>query len=190
MNDPYYKNYGPYEFYKNSPQKNESLIRSKNSNTPINQQVYWGIPSSDFPYIATIPGSIESMVCDLPSDNMDITDRIIKDKISLLGTTARILRHQIDERNKMYADNIRYIDYKIIKCECYLLNIDGFPPFINKMIEGQRTNLSNEIAHLETEKRKEIVNNWGDKVKLYADLIQTLGEYQNAIRRAKIISGD
>ena len=87
-------------------------------------------------------------------------------------------------------DNLSYIDDKILKCGGYLCQLEAFPYFGNKMVEAQRTNLSNEITRLESDKRRELVDAWSDKVRLYSELMQSLGEHQNIIRRTQLLSGE
>jgi len=83
-----------------------------------------------------------------------------------------------------------YIDYKIVQCESYLLNIRDFWPYINRGVETKRANLGHLISRLESEKLQETVRWWGDQVKVEAELLKTIGEYQGAKRRYRFLSGE
>ena len=134
--------------------------------------------------------SLEAMIHDTKTYGLDVTDLIMQDKTRIISTTARLLRHQIDARTNLMNDNLKYIDDKILQCGSYFHRLDGFPYFGNKLVEAKRSNLTNEISRLESEKRKEVVSSWSDKVRLYSDLMQSLGEYQNIIRRSQLLSGE
>jgi hypothetical protein len=177
MSDPYYPKYPDYVV---NPPKIEPLVNYSLPQLSSPQNNYWPACSD----------SLEAAIHDTKTYGLDVTDLIMQDKTRLISTTARLLRHQIDARTNLMNDNLSYIDDKIVKCGGYLCQLEAFPPFGNKMVEAQRANLNNEITRLESEKRKEVVSSWGDKVRLYSDLMQSLGDYQNIIRRTQLLSGE
>ena len=177
MSDPYYPQYPDHIV--NPPKIEYSVLYSPHLlSSPQNN--YW--PSCS--------DSLEAAIHDTKMYGLDVTDLIMQDKTRIISTTARLLRHQIDARSNLMNDNIGNIDDKIVKCGGYLCQLEAFPDFGNKLVEAKRTNLNNEITRLESEKRKEVVSSWGDKVRLYSDLIQSLGEHQNIIRRTQLLSGE
>ncbi|MFC1552103.1 hypothetical protein ACFL6P_05995 [Candidatus Latescibacterota bacterium] len=177
MPDPYYPKYPDYVV---NPPIIDTPVKYSPSQLLSPQNNYW--PSCS--------DSLEAAIHDTKTYGLDVTDLIMQDKTRIISTTARLLRHQIDARTNLMNDNIGNIDDKIVKCGGYLCQLEALPYFGNKMVEAQRTNLNNEITRLESEKRKEVVSSWGDKVRLYSDLMQSLGEYQNIIRRTQLLSGE
>ena len=177
MSDPYYPQYPDYIV---NPPRIESSVKYSLPQLSSPQNNYWPAGSD----------SLEAMIHDTKTYGLDVTDLIMQDKTRLISTTARLLRHQIDARTNLMNDNLRYIDDKILQCGSYFHQLDGLPYFGNKLVEARRNNLNNEITRLESERRKELVNAWGDKVRLYSDLMQSLGEYQNIIRRTQLLSGE
>jgi hypothetical protein len=177
MHDPYYPKYPDYIV---NPPKIESSIKYFPTQLSSTQKNYWPACSD----------SLESAIHDTKTYGLDVTDLIMQDKTRIISTTARLLRHQIDARTNLMNDNLKYIDDKILKCGAYLHQLDSLPYFGNKLVDSRRSNLSNEITRLESEKRKEVVSSWGDKVRLYSDLMQSLGEHQNIIRRTQLLSGE
>jgi hypothetical protein len=178
MFDPYYPQYPSY------------IVNPQKKNNPPKPYPLMGLSDIKNNYWPAGSDSLEAMVHDTKTYGLDVTDLIMKDKVNLLGTTARLLRNHIDARTNLMNDNLKDIDDKIVKCDCYLLQIEAFPYFVNKMIEAKRTNLSNEITRLESERRGEIVTAWSDKIRLYSELIEALGEYQSHVRRSQLISGE
>ncbi len=177
MSDQYYSLYPDYII--NSP-RIESSVKYSLPQLSSPQNNYWPAGSD----------TLEAMIHDTRTYGLDVTDLIMQDKTRLISTTARLLRHQIDARTNLMNDNLKYIDDKIVKCDSYLLQLDGLPYFGNKLVDSRRTNLSNEITRLESDKRRELVDAWSDKVRLYSELMQSLGEHQNIIRRTQLLSGE
>lgn len=177
MQDPYY------------PQYPENIITP----TKLEPSVKYSMPQLSSPqnnYWPACSDSLEAMIHDTKTYGLDVTDLIMQDKTRIISTTARLLRHQIDARTNLMNDNLKYIDDKILQCGGYLHQMDSLPYFGNKLVDSRRSNLTNEISRLESEKRKEFVSAWGDKVRLYSDLMESLGEYQNIIRRTQLLSGE
>jgi len=186
MNDPYY---AVYQYYatKEVVSKSESNPGPSLASSSIDS-IFGLNPINN--YLPAGSESLNSMIHDTKTYGLDITDLIFQDKLKLLGTTASHLKYQIDTRLKLLNTNLSYIDDGILKCENYLVSIEALPMFTNPMVESKRANLSHEIAKLESEKRQEIVRCWSDQVRLYMDLLQTLGEYQTVKRRSYIVNGD
>ena len=177
MSDPYYPQYPDHIV---NPPRSESSVKYSPSQLFSPQNNYW--PSCS--------DTLEAAIHDTKTYGLDVTDLIMQDKTRIISTTARLLRHQIDARTNLMNDNLKYIDDKIVKCGAYLHHLDSLPYFGNKLVDSRRSNLSNEITRLESEKRKEVVSSWSDKVRLYSDLMQSLGEHQNIIRRTQLLSGE
>ena len=177
MPDPYYPQYPGYIV---NPPKIESSLKYSPSQLSSPQNNYWPAGSD----------SIEAMIHDTKTYGLDVTDLIMQDKTRLISTTARLLRHQIDARTNLMNDNLKDIDDKILQCGSYFHQLDGFPYFGNKLVEAKRSNICNTITKLESDRRKEIVSSWSDKLRIYSDLMQSLGEYQNIIRRKQLLSGE
>ena len=157
-----------------------------------------GIKNQYFPNtsnVSTNPStdsdSLDLLVIDDKAQGMDISDVITDDKLKLLGATSRLLKSQIMGRSKIRDDNINRLDYVIIQCESYMLQLDEtWPPFLNPMADSKRADLSHTVTKLESEKNQEVVKCWNDLVRLYSELIKTLGEYQQLVRRTQLLSGD
>ena len=137
----------------------------------------------------TSEASLDSIVQNVPGPGQDVADIIVQDKRRFLRATTELLKNLIDERSKIREDNIARLDYKILQCGSYLLNVDPWPPYSNPLVEGRRANLGHAINSLESEKNHETARCWSDQARLYQELQQTLGEYQAVIRRSRLLSG-
>ena len=120
----------------------------------------------------------------------DITDLLTGDKLRFLEASARLIQQQITSRTRIKDENIYRLDYKILECSSYLTEMDFIPPFANPMVEAKRANLSHAINKMESEKNQEVARCWSDQIRLYSELLKTLGDIQTAERRSKILSGD
>ena len=149
------------------------------------------IAGIDKPYWPASSDSLDAMIHDTKTYGLDVTDLIMQDKLKLLGTNVALLRHQINERSKILDDNLATIEGKVMKCESYIDTLaQVWPAFANPMVEAKRGNLYHEMSNLNSQKLKETVDCWGDQVRLYSELLKTLGEYQAAARRFKLLDGD
>jgi hypothetical protein len=134
-------------------------------------------------------GNLDSIVQKTSDWSQDVTDRIVEDKRRFFGATAELLRHLIDERSKIKEANIARLDYKILQCGSYLLNIESWPPLSNPLAEAKRSNLGHAINRMESEKNNEIARGWSDQARLYQELQKVLGDYQAVMRRSQLLSG-
>ena len=175
--------------------------QENSSPTHVSEKNLYVIPDIKGHYLAnpvsreTIPPShIESLdllVIDHKAKNSDISDIITDDKLKLLGATSRLLKSQILKRSKIRDDNLYHLDYKIIQCETYMIRLEGlWPGFSNPMAETKKANLGQSVTRLESEKSAEVVKCWNDQVRIYSELMSTLGEYQKLIRRTQLLNGD
>jgi hypothetical protein len=94
MFDPYYPQYPSYII---NPQKKNNL-----------QKPYPLMGLSDIKnnYWPAGSDSLEAMVHDTKTYGLDVTDLIMKDKVNLLGTTARLLRNHIDARTNLMSEPV------------------------------------------------------------------------------------
>jgi hypothetical protein len=119
----------------------------------------------------------------------DLTDLFVDDKLKLATTNLKLLRHQISSRTQIRDDNISGLDYTIVQCESYLLNLDNFPFLGNPLAESKRAALGSTVTKLESEKHSEMVKWWGDLVRVYSNLMEAMAEYQALIRRKQVLKG-
>lgn len=141
-------------------------------------------------YLPVASESLEALIQNKGTNGLDVTDLIVQDKLKILGSGAALLRSQIDERSRIMEANLATIEGNIMKCETYLLNLEIWPVFANPMVEAKRANLYHELSNLDSQKLQETVKCWGDQVRLYSELLKTLGEYQTAARRFQLLDGD
>jgi len=73
-----------------------------------------------------------SIIHDIKTYGLNVTNLIMQDKNRLIRTTARLIRHQIDAKTSLTNDNLKYIDDKIIQCGSYFHQLDVFYCFGNK----------------------------------------------------------
>lgn len=180
-------NYEQYCAYKSTiPQKSTiTLDYPLSTNDPL-----WGLYGQHIPYSPVPTDSLEHLIHNTKTYGMDISDLILGDRLKALGNTVQLFTNELDSRSKILQKNIKDIDYKIVRCEGYLINLEHFSPYVNKMMESKRLNLSNEIMRLESERRQEINRYWSDKIRFSTELVKSMGEYQAAIRKASILAGD
>ena len=100
------------------------------------------------------------------------------------------LRQLIDDRTNIRDNNIYSIDYKIMQCRNYLLEMETWPIFSNSMVEAKRANLGHTITKLESERGMEVSKCWNDKVRLYQELLKTLGDYKSQMRKTSLLTGE
>ena len=113
----------------------------------------------------------------------------MRDKLELLGATAKLLEQLIENRSQIREENIAGIDYKITECRSYLVNLDKWPEISDPLVESKRANLGHATHKLAQEKNNEITRCWSDQARLYQELLKTLGEYRSLQRRAQLLSG-
>ena len=132
------------------------------------------------------PSSIENMVLSSRATH-DIADMMSGDKLRWHRAASSLLRKQIKSRYEIYKNIITNLDYRIVQCESYQLQLESIPMFANPLVESKRANLSNMVNKMESEKTDEIRKHWSDQVKLYSELLNVLGEYQSSLRRSQIL---
>jgi len=124
------------------------------------------------------------------SKGKDLTDLFVDDKLKLATANLKLLQHQISSRTQIRDDNISGLDYTIVQCESYLLNLDNFPFLGNSLAESKRAALGSTVTKLESEKHSEMVKWWGDLTRVYSNLMEAMAEYQALIRRKQVLKGD
>lgn len=133
---------------------------------------------------------LELLVIDKKTPTSDISEIVTNDKLKLLGASASMLKSQINKRSKIREKILKHLDYVIFQSDIYLLQLDHWPMFSDPTVDEKRANLSHSIVKLESEKNQEIVKCFNDQVKLYSELMETLGEYQSHIRRTQLLGGE
>jgi hypothetical protein len=188
MTDPYYP---PEVYYKDNKAATAVPGNIQQYPTASKYSTQENPLAMNNPFLPANTETLETMINDTREYGLDISDLVMKDKLKLIGTTASMLKRQIDERSKIRDDNLLSMDYRIMQCESYLDNLDQAWQFLeNPMVESKRDNLYHEISNLQNNKLQEAVKCWSDQVRLYSELLTTLGEYQAAIRRFKLLEGD
>jgi len=134
--------------------------------------------------------SLDSIIENSQAPGQDIADVMMNDKLFMLRSTMRLLKQLIDNRSQIQKDNVASLDYKILQCGNYLLDLDVWPVFSNGMVEAKRGNLSHAINRLESEKNGEMTRCWSDQTRLYQELLKTIGEYRGAIRKTQLLTGE
>jgi len=119
-------------------------------------------------------------------DNTSLTDNLLPDKSKSLKTLVGAINKEIDERLNMKEDIMTRIDIDIVKCDNYLLEIEGIVRY-NPDIGKRRTSMEHEIFGMEREKRMEETACWRDLVFLKKDLFETLKEYWSAVNREDML---
>jgi hypothetical protein len=185
MTDPYYAQYSDNPIISATPQKEPT-------NTYVHSYGYDNLGKTPFtskPYLPVSKDSLDSIIQDTQTHGQNIAELVTHDKLTMLRATAQLLRDLIDNRSQIKKDNIASLDYKILQCGNYLLDLDVWPAFSNGMVEAKRANLGHAINRLESEKNGEITRCWSDQARLYQELLRTLAEYRAAMRRSQLLSG-
>ena len=148
---------------------------------------------------ANLPGSekslaglnldkLESFIPNAQFQYQDIAGSIMRDKLLLQGANVELIKQLINKRTKIKQDNIMNIDFGIQQCRTYLRELEDWPVFSNSLVESKRSNLGHTIGRMESEKRQENSRCWNDQVRLYQELLKTMGEYRAAHRRNSLLS--
>ena len=177
---------------------NFSQTQDSNKYTPkysyLAEKPYHGTPQ---PKAQSDPSPLENKLQEdtsgtLPSisKGKDLTDLFVDDKLKLATANLKLLHHQISSRTQIRDDNISGLDYTIVQCESYLLNLDDFPFLGNPLAESKRAALGSTVTKLESEKHSEMVKWWGDLTRVYSNLMDAMAEYQALLRRKQVLKGD
>ncbi len=180
--------YPPYEQEPNPSAVSQLSLQGGNYVFPFDDSYMFKTPPPKQPTPALELESLESIIDTPEPESNDIVDVMMQDKLLILRSTTQLLRGLIDNRSQIKQDNIKGLDYKILQCGNYLLDLEMFPFFTNSMVEAKRANLGNAINSLESEKNGEITRCWSDQSRLYQELLTTLAEYRTAIRRSQLLS--
>jgi len=121
------------------------------------------------------------------SDNPE-TGTLLPDKTKSLKTLVDTINLEIDGRSAMQQGIMEKIEYDMMKCSNYLLEIKSFATRYHPNVGKRRTSIEHDILNLEREKRMEETACWRDLIFLKKDLFATLKEYWDAVNREKLLS--
>ena len=83
-------------------------------------------------------------------NDVDVTDMVLHDRVRILGSAVRLLHQQLENRAKIHENSFASIDYKIVQCDTYIIQLEHWHPFVNPLVDAKRGNLYHEISNLET----------------------------------------
>jgi hypothetical protein len=120
----------------------------------------------------------------------NIVEEIFGDKVQSLRATIDSILAQIEERKTLRKSNLHGILQGECKCDTELMQLEDRIGFSNAGpgTDKARATIQKELLNLERERRFEEVSCWRDLVFLRKELLNTLREYQTAVRRQEMLS--
>jgi hypothetical protein len=157
---------------------------------PTNSDDYTNLAGSEKSMDGLNPNKLESFIQNTQPKYQNIAESIMSDKLLLQSANIELLKQLINKRTKIKQDNIMNIDHRIQQCRIYLVELEDWSVFSNSLVESKRSNLGSSISRMESEKCQESSRCWNDQVRLYQELLKTMGEYRAVHRRNSLLSGN
>jgi len=152
---------------------------------PSNSENYTDLASSE---AGLNPNKLESFIQNAQPNYHNIAESIMVDKLLLQRTNIELIKQLINKRTKIKLDNKMNIDFGIQQCRDYLVKLEELSAFGNSDVDSKRSKLGQSISRMESEKRTENNRCWNDQVRLYQELLKTMGEYRASHRRNSLLS--
>jgi len=147
-------------------------VHSESDNTPKND--------SAFDYFQ----SLRELMADFPEGEEPLSD-VLRERLVLKKFTLRQIMALIEGRRKIMYRHIKEIDRGLCNCISHIYELEFWLP--QDRIR-RRNSLERIIAGLEREKRAERVACWRDLARLHQDVLEAIGEYRSAKRRARLFA--
>lgn len=136
--------------------------------------------SSPFDYFQSLRG----LMAELPNGAEPLSD-VLRERLALKKFTLGQIMALIQGRRKIMYRHIKEIDRGVCNCISHIYELEFWLP--QDRARRQNT-LERTIAGLEKEKRAERVACWRDLARLHQDVLEAIGEYRSAKRRARLFA--
>lgn len=109
------------------------------------------------------------------------------DKLQGLRQRIEGLRQELNVRRDLRRRFLQELDYQITVAALSLKEFQFWGIGYNRGVDMKRSLLERQLADFRQKRRQEELRFWGDAVTLRKDLRNVLAEYQDALRRARLI---
>ena len=142
-----------------------------------------------------IKGSIERIATEKGSKKgHNVLEDLISDKARTLKASVNALLEEIRLREELNGSLVKKIDGEVCKLRVELMGLDNlmdsYPFDLSAGLDEARFRIKESVFELERERRAEGVECWRDLMGLKRDLMTSLKEYWELVRRRGMVRDD